>query len=107
MDDIHPDLKAQPTNAQDCLAKSWADRPVPDDPVHGTHMAATIAGTGAASRKISWYGAEDIYFQAMDSAEEPHHRQPSGPFYPAYSAVPACVNGWGGGPNAYLGYSLG
>ncbi len=110
MDDIHPDLKSTAGKMPKIvLLKSWADRPVPDDPDgHGTHMAATIAGTGAASQgKFRGMAPEaSIYFQAiLDSAGNPTPpANLADLFYPAYSAgARVHVNGWGGGPNAYLG----
>ncbi|WP_421071750.1 S8 family serine peptidase [Pelotomaculum propionicicum] len=109
MDDIHPDLKSAPGKMPKVvLLKSWAGREVPDDPSgHGTHMAATIAGTGAASngkfRGIA--PGASIYFQAILDREG----NPDPPanladlFLPAYSAgARVHVNGWGGGPDTYL-----
>lgn len=109
MDDIHPDLKSEPGKMPKVvLLKSWADRDVPDDPDgHGTHMAAAIAGTGAASngkfRGIA--PGASIYFQAiLNSAGNPEPpANLADLFYPAYSAgARVHVNGWGGGPDAYL-----
>lgn len=108
MEDIHPDLKSEPGKMPKVvLLKSWAGRDVPDDPDgHGTHMAATIAGTGAASngkfRGIA--PGASIYFQAILNSEG--NPQPPANladlFFPAYSAgARVHVNGWGGGADTY------
>ncbi|MFA4886170.1 MAG: S8 family serine peptidase, partial [Desulfotomaculaceae bacterium] len=109
MDDIHPDLKSQPGKMPKIvMLKSMAGRDVPDDPDgHGTHMAATIAGTGAASDgkfKGVAPGAS-IYFQAIlnknGKPEPPKNLQEL--FWPAYSAgARVHVDGWGGGSDTYL-----
>lgn len=108
MDDIHPDLKSRPGQMPKIvLLKSWAGRDVPDDPDgHGTHMAATVAGTGAASNgkfKGVAPGA-GIYFQAIlnkDGEPEPP-ADLADLFWPAYSAgARVHVDGWGGGLDTY------
>lgn len=110
LDDLHPDLRSTPGKMPKVvMLKSWADREAPDDPDgHGTHMAATIAGTGAASNgKFRGVApGASIYFQAILNKEG----KPAPPadladlFWPAYSAgARVHVNGWGGGPNTYLG----
>jgi hypothetical protein len=112
INDLHPDLKSTPGKMPKVvLLKSWAGRAVADDPDgHGTHMAATIAGTGAASNgKFRGVApGASIYFQAILDSEG----NPAPPanladlFYPAYSAgARVHVNGWGGGPDTYLGYA--
>ncbi len=109
MDDIHPDLKSEPGKMPKVvLLKSWAGRDVPDDPDgHGTHMAATIAGTGAASNGKFRGVAPDasIYFQAIlnkDGVPE-LPAQLEDLFLPAYSAgARVHVDGWGAGPDTYL-----
>lgn len=111
-DDIHPDLRSTPGKMPKVvLLKSWAGRDVPDDPDgHGTHMAATIAGTGAASsgkfRGIA--PGASVYFQAILN-KEGRTELPADLkelFWPAYSAgARVHVNGWGGGPNVYLNSS--
>jgi hypothetical protein len=109
MDDIHPDLQSTPGKMPKlALLRSWAGRAVPDDPDgHGTHMAATIAGTGAASngkfRGIA--PGASIYFQAILNSEG--NPQPPADlaelFFPAYSAgARVHVDGWGGGLNSYV-----
>ncbi|NLI13392.1 MAG: S8 family serine peptidase, partial [Peptococcaceae bacterium] len=108
-DDIHPDLKSRPGKMPKIvLLKSWAGRDVPDDPDgHGTHMAATIAGTGAASDgkfKGVAPGAS-IYFQAILNKDGdiglPGNLYDL--FWPAYSAGARIhVDAWGGGPDTYL-----
>lgn len=112
LDDLHPDLRSTPGKMPKVvLLKSWAGRDVPDDPSgHGTHMAATIAGTGAAS-KGQFRGVApgaSIYFQGLLN-NEGKPELPAGPadlFHPAYSAgARVHVNGWGGGPNTYGDYT--
>jgi subtilisin family serine protease len=109
MDDPHPDLRSQPGQMPKVIMlSSWAGREKPDDPNgHGTHMAATIAGTGAASNgKFAGLApGASIYFQAILNSEG----KPSPPadiarlFQPAYAAAARIhVNGWGGKDNAYL-----
>jgi len=108
LDDIHPDLRSVPGKMPKIvLLKSWAGRDVPDDPDgHGTHMAATVAGTGAASggkfRGIA--PGAGIYFQAIlnQNGEPEPPDDLSELFWPAYSAgARVHVDGWGGGPNTY------
>lgn len=109
MDDIHPDLQSVPGKMPKVvLLKSWAGRDMPDDPDgHGTHMAATIAGTGTASngRFKGVAPGASIYFQAIlnqDGKPEPPVDL-ADLFGPAYSAgARVHVNGWGGGQNTYL-----
>jgi len=108
LDDIHPDLQSAPGKVPKIvLLKSWAGRALPDDPLgHGTHMAATIAGTGEASggKYRSVAPGASLYFQAILN----NRNEPEPPadlfnlFQPAYDAgVRVHVDGWGGGPNAY------
>lgn len=108
MSDIHPDLQSQPGHMPKIvMLKSWAGREIPDDPLgHGTHMAATVAGTGAASEG-KYQGiapGASIYFQALldggEKLEPPNNLTDL--FYPAYAAgVRVHINGWGGGENIY------
>lgn len=109
MDDIHPDLRNTPGKMPKVvLLKSWSGRDVPDDPDgHGTHMAATIAGTGAASNgKFRGVApGASIYFQAILNKDgEPElPKNLADLFLPAYSAgARVHVDGWGGGPDVYL-----
>ena len=109
IDDIHPDLRSAPGKMPKVvLLKSWAGRAVPDDPDgHGTHMAATIAGTGAASngdfRGVA--PGASVYFQSIlnkDGETAPPQRL-ADLFQPAYSAgARVHVDGWGGGPDTYM-----
>ncbi|OPX90753.1 MAG: Serine protease AprX [Pelotomaculum sp. PtaB.Bin104] len=109
INDLHPDLRSTPGKMPKVvLLKSWAGRDVPDDPDgHGTHMAATVAGTGAASggkfRGVA--PGASIYFQGILNKDG----EPELPanladlFWPAYSAgARVHIDGWGGGPNRYL-----
>lgn len=109
LDDIHPDLQSTPGKMPKVVfLKSLAGRDVPDDPDgHGTHMAATIAGTGAASNgKFRGVApGASIYFQAIlnkDGEPEPP-KNLADLFLPSYSAgARVHVDGWGGGPDVYL-----
>ncbi len=109
MSDIHPDL-ADPGGAigiPKVMLQSYTNRSVADDPDgHGTFMAATIAGTGAASdgkyRGIA--PGASLYFQALlDKNNEIKAPQDIADlFLPAYQAgVRVHVNGWGNGSNSY------
>jgi len=108
MDNPHPDLKSEPGRMPKVIMlKSWAGRPTAEDPNgHGTHMAGTIAGTGAASGgKFAGIAPQaSIYFQAILNQEG----SPSPPgdlsslFAPAYAAAARIhVDGWGGKGNTY------
>lgn len=108
INDMHPDLRSTPGKMPKIvLLRSWAGRDVPDDPNgHGTHMAATIAGTGAASdgRFSGVASGASIYFQGiLNKAGEPElPANLADLFWPAYSAGARIhVNGWGGGPDVY------
>lgn len=108
MDDLHPDLRSTPGKMPKVvLLKSWAGRAVPDDPNgHGTHMAATVAGTGAASggRFQGVAPGASIYFQAIlnDKGEASPPADLSQLFAPAYEAGARIhIDGWGGGRNTY------
>ncbi len=112
LSDIHPDLQSEAGKMpRVAMLKSYSGREIPDDPSgHGTHMAATIAGSGAASdgqyRGVA--PGASIYFQALldsngklklpDSIETL--------FLPAYQAgVRTHVNGWGRSGNGYTSIS--
>ncbi len=111
MSDIHPDL-ANPTGSQaipKIMLQSYTNRALADDPNgHGTFMAATIAGTGAASQG-KYRGiapGASLYFQALldrnGNIDIPEDAADL--FLPAYQAgVRVHVNGWGNGG----GYSAG
>lgn len=107
MSDIHPDL-ANTGGSQKIpkiMLQSYTDRILADDPSgHGTFMAATIAGTGAASQG-KYRGiapGASLYFQALldrnGNIDVPDDAADL--FLPAYQAgVRVHVNGWGNGSN--------
>jgi len=108
INDLHPDLQSTPGKMPKVvLLKSWAGRDVPDDPDgHGTHMAAAVAGTGAASNgKFRGVApGASIYFQAIlnQDGEPELPANLADLFWPAYSAgARVHIDGWGGGPNVY------
>ncbi|HWP95243.1 MAG TPA: S8 family serine peptidase [Syntrophomonadaceae bacterium] len=108
LSDLHPDLKnEQGRIPRVVMLKSYTDRQVPDDPVgHGTHMAATVVGSGQASNgqfKGIAPGAS-LYFQALLDKEGkislPTNLKDL--FSPAYFAgVRIHVDGWGEGDDSY------
>ncbi|WP_051275875.1 S-layer homology domain-containing protein [Desulfovirgula thermocuniculi] len=107
-DDPHPDLKSEPGRKPRVLMlRSWAGRERADDPVgHGTHMAAIIAGSGAASngRFAGLAPGASLYFQGILNAagEIAPPRDLAALFRPAYEAAARIhVNGWGTPVNAY------
>lgn len=109
MEFIHPDLRSTPgQKPKVIMLKSWAGREKADDPLgHGTHMAAAIAGTGAASEgqfKGVAPGAS-LYFQGiLDSENNIRIPLPEKLFLPAYEAGARIhVDAWGGGKNHYSG----
>ncbi|MGQ9825762.1 MAG: S8 family serine peptidase, partial [Desulfotomaculales bacterium] len=108
MADPHPDLKSRPGQMPKVIMlKSWSDRAAADDPDgHGTHLAATVAGTGEASggRFAGVAPGASIYFQAILGADG----RPSPPadlsalFAPAYAAAARIhLDGWGTKGNFY------
>lgn len=109
LDEIHPDLKsAKGQIPKVVMLKSWAGAQLANDPDgHGTHMAASIAGTGAASQgKLRGIApGASIYFQGLLDAEGRLDPPPdlTSLFQPAYEAgVRIHVNGWGGKTGGYL-----
>jgi len=108
MYDIHPDLKSDPGSMpRIAMLKSYSGRDIPDDPLgHGTHMAATIVGSGAASNG-KYQGiapGASLYFQALlnedNQLDIPEEIDTL--FRPAYAAgVRVHVNGWGKVQNTY------
>jgi len=109
IEDIHPDLASLPGHMPKVvMLKSWAGAPSVADPNgHGTHMAATIAGTGAASsgRYQGLAPGASIYFQGLTNSSGQLDPPPdlTALFSPAYAAgVRIHVNGWGGEGSGYL-----
>ena len=109
MSDIHPDL-ANPSGSQEIpkiMLQSYTDRALADDPNgHGTFMAATIAGTGAASqgkyRGIA--SGASLYCQALldRNGDIDVPEDAADLFLPAYQAgVRVHVNGWGNSSGGY------
>jgi len=108
-DDLPEDLKSKPgQKPKVIMLKSLAGRPQPDDPVgHGTHMAATIAGTGLASQgKFAGLAPEaSLYFQGIlnKEGEIDPPADVTSLYLPAFEAnAYLYVNGWGTQRNAYL-----
>lgn len=107
LEDLHPDFRSAPGRIPKVvMLRSWVGGPLGDRTGHGTHVAGTIAGTGAASggRYRGIAPESSIYFQAIANAQG----EPDPPadlislFRPAYSAgVRVHVDGWGGGKNGY------
>ncbi|MDH7576595.1 MAG: S-layer homology domain-containing protein [Bacillota bacterium] len=109
-EEVHPDLKSLPGQMPKVvMLKSWAGASLAADPDgHGTHMAATIAGSGAASQK-KFQGiapGASIYFQGLLNPQGKLDPPPdlTALFEPAYAAGARIhVNGWGGEGGGYLG----
>lgn len=108
MTDIHPDLQNEPGKMpRIALLKSYTDRTIPDDPVgHGTHMAATLVGSGQASngRYQGVAPGASLYFQAILNSqgkiETPTDLRDL--FSPSYAAGARIhVDGWGNMSNKY------
>ena len=106
--DIHPDLASVPgKKPKVVMLRSWAGAPVAADPSgHGTVMAATIAGTGAASsgRYQGVAPGASIYFQGLIDSKGQLDPPPDLDvlFAPAYAAgVRIHVDGWGGANGGY------
>ncbi len=105
--DIHPDLQSlEGQRPKVVMLKPWADREKADDPSgHGTHMAATIAGTGKASEG-QWQGiapGASVYFQGLLNKQNklvvPALETLFTPAYEAGARIH--VDAWGGGSNTY------
>ncbi|HBX23489.1 MAG TPA: hypothetical protein DEF34_07665 [Desulfotomaculum sp.] len=106
--DLHPDLRNQTGKTpRVVMLQSWAEVDEPADTIgHGTHMAGTIAGSGAASDgKYAGVAPESmLYFQGIVD----QNNNPAPPldlsrlYLPAYEAgVRVHVNGWGRNNNLY------
>ncbi len=113
-EDIHPDLVSGPgKKPRIIMLRSWAGRDAADDPSgHGTHVAGTIVGSGAASGgKFKGLAPEaSLYFQGILDREG----KISPPaeldrlFLPAYLAGARIhVNAWGSEYNGYSGNAAG
>ncbi|MBV1768876.1 MAG: S8 family serine peptidase [Candidatus Desulforudis sp.] len=111
LDDLHPDLQSEPGKMPKVpYLRSWSGGGTADPIGHGTHMAATAAGTGAASDG-KYSGAApgaSIYFQAILNKVGQLEPPPdiTTLFRPAREAGARIhINGWGGTANAYRGVS--
>ncbi|MGB9803633.1 S8 family serine peptidase, partial [Desulfofundulus sp.] len=109
LENPHPDLKDVPgQKPKVIMLKSWSGRAKADDPVgHGTHMAATIAGTGAASggQFAGLAPGASLYFEGIldKNGEIDPPADLAALFRPAYAAAARIhVDGWGSPVNAYL-----
>jgi len=110
IDDIHPDLAGEPgKKTRIIMLKSWAGRPVADDPLgHGTHMVGTIVGSGKSSGgKFSGVAPDaSVYFQGIldESGKISPPADIETLFLPAYQAGARIhVNAWGSGADSYSG----
>ena len=106
--DIHPDLRDQPSGSPKVIMlKSWVGVENPADNIgHGTHMAATMVGSGAASNGefTGLAPGASLYFQGIVDSRG----QVLPPvniadlFRPAYAiGARIHVNGWGRPGNRY------
>jgi subtilisin family serine protease len=107
LSDVHPDLTSTPGKMPKIVFISPFSGGDPADPIgHGTHMAATIAGTGRASGG-QYRGVAPEASLFVQSILNRHGRlDPPADlvalFRPAYQAgARVHVNGWGGRTNAY------
>ncbi len=110
-DEIHPDLASVPGRMPKVvLLRSWSGGGTADPVGHGTHVAATVAGTGTASggKHRGVAPGASIYFQALlnPAGELEPPADLVSLFRPAYEAgARVHVNGWGGRTNAYRSVS--
>ncbi len=109
VDEIHPDLASPPGGVIKVVAlKSLAGAATAADTNgHGTHMAATIAGTGAASggQYQGLAPGASLYFQGLTNPEGQLEPPPdlADLFGPAYEAgVRIHVDGWGDDASGYF-----
>ncbi len=104
---IHPDLASTPGRMPKIVSINPFSGDDPSDPIgHGTHMAATIAGTGAASGGKYRGVAPGAGLLVQSILNNQGRIDPPADlvslFRPAYEAGPRIhVNGWGGQTNAY------
>lgn len=110
IENIHPDLRSiSGQKPKVIMLQSWAGAASARDPNgHGTHMSATVAGTGAASqgRFKGIAPAASIYFQGLldDQGKLAPPPDLKTLFEPAYAAgVRVHINGWGGDTEGYYG----
>jgi hypothetical protein len=108
LSDIHPDLMSTPGKMPKIVFINPFSGGNPADTIgHGTHMAATIAGTGIASGgKYKGVAPEASLFVQSILNRQGKIDPPAdlvSLFRPAYEAgARVHVNGWGGKTNAYL-----
>jgi subtilisin family serine protease len=109
LSDVHPDLASTPGQRPKIVYLNSFAGGDPSDPIgHGTHMAASIAGTGAASGGQYRGVAPEASLFIQSLLNRQGKLDPPADlvalFRPAYEAGARIhVNGWGGRTNAYLG----
>lgn len=106
---LHPDLRNETGKPpRVVMIKSWAGVDKPADTIgHGTHMAGTIVGSGAASggKYAGMAPGATLYFQGIMDGD--NNLAPpldlARLYLPAYEAgVRVHVNGWGRKNNLYI-----